>query len=54
LMEAKKLGIPNIIVIGSKAAETDPKVELITNDFSSDLTICDAINAVKANKGGLS
>jgi prolyl-tRNA synthetase len=56
LMEAKKLGIPHIIVIGAKAAETEPKVEVIdtANNFSTDMTICDAINAVKANKVRLS
>jgi prolyl-tRNA synthetase len=54
LMEAKKLGIPNIIVIGAKAAETEPKVELITDDSSRDLSTSDAINALKENKVGLS
>lgn len=50
LMEAKKLGIPHIIVIGAKAAESVAKVELIANNVTTDLTICDAISAVKANK----
>ena len=54
LMEAKKLGIPNIIVIGAKAAEAEPKVELIANNLSRDLTIYDTISATKANKVELS
>lgn len=56
LMEAKKLGIPHIIVIGAKAAESEPKVELIdtANNLSTDMTICDAISALKSNKVQLS
>lgn len=49
VMEAKKLGIPNIIVVGAKAAVSDPKVELITDNISTDMTICDAINTLKSN-----
>lgn len=48
LMDAKKLGIPFIFVIGAKSAESDPMVELhdTNQNLASDFTVNDAICAV--------
>lgn len=50
LMDAKKLGIPYIIVVGSKATENDPKVELHDTNRNRiiDMTVNEAVNAINS------
>lgn len=48
LMDTKKLGIPYVIIIGSKAFGSAPKLELheINAEFCSDMTVSDAVNTI--------
>ena len=48
LREAQKLGIPFVIIIGAGATEDEPKLEVhqLNDNFTSNMSILDAINFV--------
>lgn len=48
LMDTKKLGIPYILVVGSKAVNSDPKIELHDTNGNQvlELSISDAVKAI--------